>query len=702
MTQKSFVSIVATAATLLISQSALAGTVLKFQNGAVTPKAGLHTSHAFANVSDDYVVQFADSVTEADKATLKAAGIQVFRYVPDDALIVRATPAQLQKAQAQLRLNAAVPFKGAMKLSGNLPSVSVFSRIQNTVFVISHLSADDAKATAEYLKDIDADATVFELNGKILVARMNQALIPTLTELRGVEFIEKAEKIEPLHATLDEASTEDNAPAAGDYTDLDGSETGTRVMNFDAIWALGYKGEGQTVGMADTGLDSGSTATVAADFQGIIKNGFFYSPSNGSWQDPMGHGTHVAGSIVGRGVSSKGKLKGGAHESMFVPQSLWSKVIDNLSLPAKLGDLFSATYNEGARIHTNSWGKAANFGVYESTSVQVDEYMWNNPDMLILFAAGNSGVDKNRDGVIDSGSVCSPGTAKNALTVGASENVTFKGGNQKFVKEMSSAPANWPAEPIWSSKLSDNAEGLAMFSSRGPTRDGRLKPEIVAPGTNILSNRSHVPGSNPMWGAYNADYTWAGGTSMATPLTAGAAAVTRELLIKKFGIANPTAALVKATLMHTAHDLFPGQYGQGTPTQELKVRRPNSDEGYGRVDMKAIADLTSESLFLEKAIAQGEIFAQSVQVTDGKLLVNLVYTDAPGSPTAAQALVNNLDLTVIGSDGTVYGKPDAINNSEIVELSGLPAGIYTVNVKGTKIPMGNAGKQPFALVVTAF
>lgn len=700
MTQRSFVSTVATAALLLAATNASAGTVLKFQNGSVTAK-GIQVSNSFAQQADDYVVQFQGRITEADKSALKAAGIQVFRYIPDDALIVRASSAQLLNVESQLRINAIVPFKGAMKLSENLPSISVFSRNQTSVLVISHLSAADAQSNADYLQSLDADVKVFELNGKVMVARMNQALVPTLANLRGVEFIEKAEKIEPLHATLDDGASDTEAPAAGDYTDLDGTETGTRVMNFDAIWALGYKGEGQTVGMADTGLDTGSAANVASDFQGALKNGFFYSPSNGSWEDPMGHGTHVAGSVMSRGTASGGKLKGGAHGAMFVPQSLWSKVIDNLSLPAKLGDIFSNAYAEGARIHTNSWGKAANFGVYETTSAQVDEYMWNNPDMLILFAAGNSGVDKNRDGVIDSGSVCSPGTAKNALTVGASENVTTKGGIQKFVRELNGAATNWPAEPISSSKISDNAEGLAMFSSRGPTKDGRVKPEIVAPGTNILSNRSHVVGSNPMWGAYNADYTWAGGTSMATPLTAGAAAVTRELLIKKFGIANPTAALVKATLMHTAHDLFPGQYGQGTATQELKVRRPNSDEGYGRVDMAAVAGLTAGTMFLEKAIAQDEVFAQTIRVTNGKLLVNLVYTDAPGSPTAAAALVNNLDLTVVAADGTVYGKPDAINNSEIVELSGLAAGTYTVNVKGAKVPMGNAGKQPFALVMTA-
>jgi subtilisin family serine protease len=318
---------------------------------------------------------------------------------------------------------------------------------------------------------------------------------------------------------------------------------------------------------------------------------------------------------------------------------------------------------------------------------------------LILFAAGNSGEDLNKDGRIDPNSIGSPATAKNTLSVGASENLNLVGGIQRQIKDLNGAAEKWGVEPISSSKLSDNENGMAVFSSRGPTADGRLKPEIVAPGTNILSARSHVPSADPMWGAYNADFTYAGGTSMATPLTAGAAAVTRQVLIEKFKIANPSAALVKAMMMHTAFDMFPGQYGM-VAAQELQ-RRPNSDEGYGRVDLKALVNLTPATTAIDDSVAQGAAVEKTVQVKSGKLLVNLVYTDAPGTPSAGAALVNDLDLSVTGPTGQTYGKADSINNSEVVELSGLPAGAYKISVKGSKIPMGKEGKQPFALVYTA-
>src|SRR5205085_10316299 len=136
--------------------------------------------------------------------------------------------------------------------------------------------------------------------------------------------------------------------------------------------------------------------------------------------------------------------------------------------------------------------------------------------------------------------------AKNCLTVGASENT----------RPASSLPvpgidANWNvlgsgAGPRWprleAGHVSDNSAGMAAFSSRGPTDDGRIKPDVVAPGTNILSTRSHQAGASTGWGVYNNDYIFEGGTSMSTPLTAGAAALAREWLGRIRGIPDPSSA----------------------------------------------------------------------------------------------------------------------------------------------------------------
>ncbi|MGZ3749379.1 MAG: S8 family serine peptidase, partial [Pseudobdellovibrionaceae bacterium] len=297
------------------------------------------------------------------------------------------------------------------------------------------------------------------------------------------------------------------------------------------------------------------------------------------------------------------------------------------------------------------------------------------------------------------------GTSKNSLTVGASENLVSTGGIQKPINQLRSAAENWSAEPIASSYISDNINGLAMFSSRGPTADGRTKPEIVAPGTNILSNRSHVVGASPLWGAYNADYAYSGGTSMATPLVAGGAAVVRQILQEKFQIASPSAAILKATLMHTAVDMYPGQYGEGGAAhgQELLVHRPNSDEGYGRMDVANAANLSENTHFVDNknGLGQGEQETFTVVLNKpGSILANMVYTDAPASPDAAVALVNDLDLSLSGN-GQNVAPNDHVNNHEVIELSNLPAGSYTLTVKASKVPQGKNGKQPYALVYTA-
>ncbi len=90
--------------------------------------------------------------------------------------------------------------------------------------------------------------------------------------------------------------------------------------------------------------------------------------------------------------------------------------------PEDLHLLYQQAYDAGAHVHSNSWG-GNNAGDYNIESVQTDDFVWNNQDMLITFSAGNFGKDGNRDGVVDTGNqMAAPGTAKNVLTVGASEN----------------------------------------------------------------------------------------------------------------------------------------------------------------------------------------------------------------------------------------------------------------------------------------
>ncbi|WP_413557437.1 S8 family serine peptidase [Bdellovibrio sp. HCB209] len=678
---------------------AYAGSLLRFNSGTVNPGTEVQTALFSDAVAGDYIVQFSNKITAKDRAALQAR-FEIFGYLPDDALVVRGAMVDLNVfRQSHPGVYAVVPYKAQYKISNDIAPVSVFNKDQVQSLLIKLFKASDAKAVVSSLKKMKAEVEV--VNGKSIVVLVPRSQIYNIANLTGVEHVQSTPVITTMDFPLDQ-QLDPTTKGAGDYSDITGDESGTQVMKFDSVWALGLTGRGQTVAMADTGLDSGNINQIASDFSGAVKSGYAFGLWSKTWEDPMGHGTHVAGSIMSRGTASGGRLKGGAYDSMMVAEGMWSTMLNGLSVPSKLADLFDKANNDGARVHSNSWGAVKNFGAYDSMAVQVDEWMSNNPDMLVIFAAGNSGVDANKDGRIDGGSIGTPGTAKNVLTVGASKNRTKTGGIQVPVSKLRAAAEAWSAEPIFSSMLSDREDGIAMFSSRGPTLDGRVKPEIVAPGTNILSNRSHIKNASPLWGAYNDDYAWSGGTSMATPLTAGAVAIARQMLIEKWGVTNPSAAALKAMIMHSADDMYPGQFGEvgAAKGQEILTRRPNSDEGYGRVNMDNLVKMMKNTFVVDDR--DGVTTNQTEDYTfklsaPGKLYANLVWTDAAGSANASKALVNDLDLVLTGPNGTI-SMNDHTNNAEMIETT-LPAGDYKLTVKGANVPQGkNGGRQPYALV----
>ncbi len=179
--------------------------------------------------------------------------------------------------------------------------------------------------------------------------------------------------------------------------------------------------------------------------------------------------------------------------------------------------------------------------------------------MIVLFAAGNDGTDDTWTNVLYD-TISSPGTAKNCITVGASEN------NRPSIHAMA-----------------DNPNEIAIFSSRGWCEDGRIKPDIVAPGTFILSTKSSKAPVDNFWSGYNDYYAYMGGTSMATPLTAGAVAVAREYMQTEWSH-TPSPAMMKAAIINGATDI-----GYGVPSE---------DQGWGRVSL--VDSLTSKEYRIMK------------------------------------------------------------------------------------------------------
>ena len=484
-----------------------------------------------------------------------------------------------------------------------------------------------------------------------------------------------------------------------------------RLLGVDGLAAspslpiLAQDGSGQIVAVADTGIDD-----QHPDFQGRIVGKVGRGRQNDT-SDPHGHGTHVAGSVLGDGTASGGKIKGTAPQAKLFFQSLLDEDGKLGGLPVDLNDLFKEAYDAGARIHNDSWG--ADLGsIYTMNSEEVDEFIHDHPDMLIVIAAGNAGKAasprKSAKGFVDWLSIGSPASCKNALTVGASRSDRTDGAlSAKTWGE--GWPNNYPDPPIAQEKISGDPQSLAAFSSRGPTDDRRIKPDVVAPGTDIASTRSSL--ASKFWGPHpNDKYAFDGGTSMATPLVSGCAALVRQYYVDTRKI-EPSAALLKATLVNSTTWLT------GADATAPSLGTPNYHQGHGRVNMQiAIPNPTQPGLslqFVDSWKTQGAALSSTgddprryqfiLPKNVPELRICLAYTDAP-----ARGLQNNVSLIVshIGSGKKWQGNeqladaltlPDPDNNVEVVRIGHPPAGTFLIQVF-----VVNMLKPPqdFALVVT--
>ncbi len=399
--------------------------------------------------------------------------------------------------------------------------------------------------------------------------------------------------------------------------------------------------------------------------------------------------------------------------------------------------LFDQAAQNGAFIHSDSWGDTT-FGLYSIYEEMVDTYVWGNQDFLPVFAAGNDGTDgyyssdatnylaeygivipdASKNGMIDSMSIGSPSHAKNVLAVGATESdrTTGPASSQTW---MYRHYLRYSIDPIKSDlvtvgSLNSNGyhQGMAAFSSRGPTFRGRTKPDVTTPGSDVISTRSSVSGAGTGWGVYtpNNQYLYCGGTSMACPLAAGAAALVREHLVEREGFQIPTAALIRATLVNGAKSIFPGQYGTGA-FQEVPNATPNYVEGWGQVNVgEALYQQGAGNLFIDRIFngtlrgGQSGYLDVTVVNTNVPLRVTLAWADYPLRPwaTYSEEIVNDLDLMidtpaseVVWGNGVADG--DRKNTVERVIIEHPEVGTYTVSIIAHNIMV--SGSLP-ALVIS--
>jgi len=608
-----------------------------------------------ADVEGYYIVQFDGPILPGWKAALESSGARILDYIPDFSFVVKMDAQARAVVEALPHVRWVGLYQPGFRLEpslfdGVLPAEAVTGQLLVVVF-----PGEDVDLVVEQLEALGGE--VLDVSRSHWKSKLKLEIDPAravqVAAINGVRWVGPVPEFKLA-----------NSRAAD-------------IMGVRPAWQdHGLYGAGQVVAVCDTGLDQGSTnpANLHDDFEdgnGHSRVIALYDRSgDGAGDVSSGHGTHVAGSVLGNGDLSgaspaihtfpSSSYVGMAPDAKLVFQAVGNNNDSLVGIPLDLTDLFTQTYTHGARIHSNSWAGGI-YGSYSSYSQDVDEFVWDNPDFLPLFAAANEGIDANADGVIDLDSVLPPSTAKNCVTVGATENDRPSGSTPTPGYNFAWGTGSWavlyPANPVNSDHVSDDPDGMAAFSSRGPTLDGRYKPDVVAPGTNVASVRSSMA-SGTGWGTIDANYMFMGGTSMATPLAAGGTALIREWYTRTQWV-TPSAALMKATLVNGAFDVYPGQYGTGA-TQEITPTVPNNVEGWGRVDIQASIFPTAPRSFQyvdeRGGLDTNQVYTYTFEVvTDSvPLRANLVWSDYPGAAAAAGGLVNDLDLTLYGPGEAIF------------------------------------------------
>lgn len=428
----------------------------------------------------------------------------------------------------------------------------------------------------------------------------------------------------------------------------------SNISGVHPVYDNGITGVGQIVGVIDSALDMNHCSfrdpvnnTPGPSHRKVLA----YNTAQGS----SSHGTHVSGTVAGdAGVNDN--TRGVAYNAKIVYHSIPSPQ-DETNITTRL----NLHYSQGARIHTNSWGDDGTTA-YTGQCRGIDAHTYNNEDSLVLFAITNTSTLKT------------PENSKNGLAVAATQ----------------AAPN----------------QGNFCSGGTGPTNDGRRKPEVYAPGCSTVSSASGTTcGTSSLTG-----------TSMACPAVAGAATLVREYYLRGYypsGTANasdgfnPSAALVKATVINSAVDMT-GITGY-----------PGNQEGWGRVLLDGAMYFNGDTRKLyardirnADGMTTGAIYEQGINVIGGgePFEVTLAWSDPPAAINANPAYINNLDLEVVGPGGELYygnnfaggqsatgGSPDFRNNVENVLLSSPAVGTYLVRIRATAV---NVGTQGYALVAS--
>ncbi len=656
---------------------------LRWKSGAtptlrIEPAAAVDTVEwVLANGQAHFVLQLDRPVTDADRAALDHSGVTLLAYLSDNAFFAAVDARRFDRASfaATGGLFDVRPIEREWKLhplfvAGEIPAWAVVdddkgpSADPDVVLPVKEDAAAPSSnpvigAYVVFHADVPRDAaanvamrygarvrqSIGSLNA--LVVELPYVAVHRLADEDAVQWIE------PPLPRMSEVNAENRA-----LTGADVAQAPPYSLSGTGVTALVY--------------DGGSALASHPDLTGrltVIDNA---SLSN--------HSTHVSGTVAGNGAASSGTNRGMAPGASVVSAGFQydGSGIFLYTNPGDIeADYGNAINNFGADIANNSIG----------TNTETNGF-----DCAIQ---GNYGLTDSIIDAIVRGSV-SGGTPFRIVWAGGNERQGSRCDVEGYGDYYSTAPPAGAKNHVCVGALNANDDSMTSFSSWGPVDDGRLKPDITAPGCQVGGDEGITSCSS------SGGYTVFCGTSMASPTVCGLGA----LLLEDFRAHFPGApdfrnSTLKAILAHTAVDL-------GNPGPDFQF-------GYGSVRIQPAIELMRAANFLEASLSQGETFNAVVIVapTDTQLKVTLTWDDPPGTPNVNPALVNDLDLRVFDAANNQYfpwtldhlnpsanavrTQADSKNNIEQVVIDAPAPGGYRLVVAGTNVPQG---PQPFSIAVS--
>lgn len=615
-----------------------------------------------------YLIQVDGPVYSHYLDQIKELGIDVVGYIPNYALISYATEEQISLANLKSFVKWTGIFQPAYKLQREVMEGEGIARVTIQLF-----PNENTNSISNLIQSLGFDV-VEVIDHKLCKT------IDAVVDLNRIDEIARITGVQWIQLWSAPTLCNDNCQWV--------TQTGWRSSvppdpGARRVWYAGIRGSGTVLSTTDSGIYTShqqyydaaypiNAPGVFPNHRKVVAYKLYSGAAFGDVAAVSWHGTHVNCTVAGNDTTLGTSTRDGMAKEAKIYFVDIADAYGGLVVLPNLTPMYDTIYlgrNLPYRIlqHSGSWGWGNSSGTYLTQDATTDAYIYRYPDFLNLYAAGNE---------YSATRIRNPGIAKNVITVGATQNGTA-------------------------------SNAIASFSSRGPTQDNRIKPNVMAPGQAIYSAAGNTTNG----------YVSLSGTSMATPATNGSIGLIRQYLLAGYypsGAANPadsikyqSAALLRAMAMVSC-DPNVGSF-----------TIPSFDIGWGRIDVDSVLYFTGDTrkLIIKDdtiGVGTGQSKVDSFAITSSTipLRICVAWTDTAAAANANPTLVNDLNVTLTAPGGATYyrgnqysggqsvANPTTWDNRNVEEcfrINSPATGVWRLTIAGQNVPNAPMG---FAYAIT--